>query len=152
MAPKNCFLCEEPSTLSCSHCKLIQACSEKHMKLHRPENLCFPFKVAKDPIKGRIMVAVRDIQPMGKAPNIPGMCGSFIPKPFTYSFRAYSIWPYKSLWAKNEHQSSMLTLLAYCQYLRLSLSWMQMAFLLWEVSSKEVCCTRWFRMWNPDQI
>ena len=43
-----------------------QYCTEEHLKLHRPEKLCFPFKVEQKDGVGRYLVATRDIQPMGE--------------------------------------------------------------------------------------
>ena len=43
-----------------------QYCTEEHLKLHRPEKLCFPFKVERKDGVGRFLVATRDIQPMGE--------------------------------------------------------------------------------------
>jgi hypothetical protein len=41
-----CFLCAEPSEGKvCSDCSSTAYCSEEHLKLHRPEKFCFPFKV-----------------------------------------------------------------------------------------------------------
>ena len=52
------------------HNKIIknirQYCTEEHLKLHRPEKLCFPFKVEQKDGVGRYLVATRDIQPMGE--------------------------------------------------------------------------------------
>ena len=62
-----CFLCSGlPATL-CPDCGLASYCSEAHRQLHRPEKLCFPFKVEYTPNVGRFMVATRDIQPLGKS-------------------------------------------------------------------------------------
>ena len=44
-----------------------QYCTEEHLKLHRPEKLCFPFKVERKEGVGRYLVATRDIQPMGES-------------------------------------------------------------------------------------
>ena len=46
--------------------KTWQYCTEEHLKLHRPENLCFPFRVEQKEGVGRYLVATRDIQPMGE--------------------------------------------------------------------------------------
>ena len=46
-----------------------QYCTEEHLKLHRPEALCFPFKVERKEGVGRYLVATRDIQPMGEMGN-----------------------------------------------------------------------------------
>lgn len=66
VAENVCFLCAEPATEKCPACDLAFFCSENHAKLHRPENLCFPFKIKYDPLVGRYMVATRDIEPLGK--------------------------------------------------------------------------------------
>ncbi len=39
-----CFLCLEPSTASCSHCA-AEACCQDHLRIHRPEEYCFPFRI-----------------------------------------------------------------------------------------------------------
>ena len=69
-----CFLCLEPGVEKCSHCGLISVCSKDHLKLHRPENLCFPFKIRKNDSVGRFMVATRDIQPLGNYYIYSYMC------------------------------------------------------------------------------
>ncbi|TRY75019.1 hypothetical protein TCAL_07034 [Tigriopus californicus] len=59
-----CFLCGKPGQSECPDCRLVAVCSKEHKTLHRPEKLCFPFKIEQDPVKGRLMVANRDIQPL----------------------------------------------------------------------------------------
>ena len=60
-----CFLCAGSPASVCPDCGLAAYCSEAHRQLHRPEKLCFPFKIEYRPQVGRFMVASRDIQPLG---------------------------------------------------------------------------------------
>ncbi len=62
-----CFLCgEDAGCKICADCGSAAYCSEAHLKLHRPEQLCFPFRVDSREGVGRCLIATRDIQPMGK--------------------------------------------------------------------------------------
>ena len=62
-----CFFCLEPAVEVCSHCNLAGICdTADHKKIHKPDDVCFPFHVEKRPGVGNIMVASRDIQPAGK--------------------------------------------------------------------------------------
>jgi len=59
-----CFFCLEPAVEVCSHCNLAGICDiADHKKIHKPDDVCFPFHVEKRPGVGNIMVASRDIQP-----------------------------------------------------------------------------------------
>ncbi|CAB4062227.1 unnamed protein product [Lepeophtheirus salmonis] len=60
-----CFLCGTPSKNKCSYCDLVYYCGDPHFKLHRPEELCFPFKISQRKNVGQVMVATRDIEPLG---------------------------------------------------------------------------------------
>lgn len=58
-----CVICESTSGIeTCPSCNLVDLCSN-HVRLHRPASVCFPFTVAKDSVKGRYLVATRDIPP-----------------------------------------------------------------------------------------
>ena len=59
-----CFLCAAPATSVCDKCGLVAYCSEFCLKVHRPENFCFPFMVEQKEGVGRFVVAVRDIEPL----------------------------------------------------------------------------------------
>ena len=62
----SCFFCgaSGPELAQCLDCSDVFYCSESHRSLHRPRETCLPFKVVRDhPLKGRILVAARDIQP-----------------------------------------------------------------------------------------
>ena len=69
---RSCFLCAAPDCEeSCDHCGLVYYCGEAHRVLHRPENLCFPFRIRYKEGVGRFMEATRDIEPLGEF----GLCG-----------------------------------------------------------------------------
>ncbi len=54
-ADKCCFLCrttEEPLQL-CPHCGLVWFCGQEHLDAHRPEEICFPFRIKYTKEKGR---------------------------------------------------------------------------------------------------
>ena len=36
----------------CDHCSLVWYCGPRHAKIHRPNEVCYPIKVARHPIKG----------------------------------------------------------------------------------------------------
>ena len=57
-----CFLCSKPASQTCSDCKLVQYCSESHLKTHRPLDECLPFRVGFVEGKGRVVIAARDIK------------------------------------------------------------------------------------------
>ena len=64
-----CFLClqelNQESSVHCLKCD-VAACSEYHMKPHQGfgSNLCLPFRVDKDDLRGRHFIATRDIAPL----------------------------------------------------------------------------------------
>uniref|UniRef100_A0A6P7GLW2 SET domain-containing protein SmydA-8-like n=1 Tax=Diabrotica virgifera virgifera TaxID=50390 RepID=A0A6P7GLW2_DIAVI len=62
---EKCEICEEPSELKCSACKLVSYCCKDHQKqgwkAHKP--LCRPFEIQEDPVIGKCLVATRDIKP-----------------------------------------------------------------------------------------
>lgn len=59
----SCFLCGAASTSACAHCGKASFCGAAHQRLHRLSDACLPFRVAVSPVKGRCLVAVRDIAP-----------------------------------------------------------------------------------------
>ena len=61
-----CFLCGSGPATPCPDCGLVSTCGSLHRQLHRPEKLCFPFRIEFRPAVGRFMVATRDIQPLGE--------------------------------------------------------------------------------------
>ena len=64
---RSCFLCSRTDCDSkCEHCGLVYFCGDDHKRLHRPEQLCFPFRIEVKEGVGRCMVATRDIQPLGE--------------------------------------------------------------------------------------
>ena len=60
-----CFYCRKPATKVCKYCKIAYYCSDEHGKIHRPDDVCFPFKIDFLPHVGNFMVASRDIEPAG---------------------------------------------------------------------------------------
>ena len=77
-ADRNCFYCglETQDLFPCKNCDAILACSEKHMRIHKPVGIvnkvgyktgfgpgsCFAFTVKHSEVFGRFLVANRDIQ------------------------------------------------------------------------------------------
>ena len=64
--PSSCFFCASsgPDLRECLDCAGVSYCSPAHLALHRPNQTCLPFKVEHGhPLKGRILVATRDVQP-----------------------------------------------------------------------------------------
>ncbi|XP_040572180.1 SET domain-containing protein SmydA-8 [Lepeophtheirus salmonis] len=61
---QTCFLCGSPVSNICSYCKDCYVC-DTHFELHHQRELriCLPFDVEYDSVKGRILVASRDIKP-----------------------------------------------------------------------------------------
>ncbi|XP_023333178.1 protein msta isoform X2 [Eurytemora carolleeae] len=57
-----CFLCFKSSTLECSECRLVYACSTKHLKEHRNGDFCSPFRVEFRDDVGRYLVSTRNIK------------------------------------------------------------------------------------------
>ena len=62
---ESCFYCRKPATKVCKYCKIAYYCSDEHGKIHRPDDVCFPFKIDFLPHVGNFMVASRDIEPAG---------------------------------------------------------------------------------------
>ena len=60
-----CFFCQAQAKNVCSFCNCVKYCSKACWKIHRPETMCFPFKVKYVPHVGRYMVATRDIKASG---------------------------------------------------------------------------------------
>ena len=60
-----CFYCRKKATKVCQYCKTTFYCSDEHGKIHRPDDVCFPFKIEYLPHVGNYMVASRDIEPAG---------------------------------------------------------------------------------------
>jgi hypothetical protein len=56
---KPCFLCGDPASLVCEHCRVFVHCSSFHLSKHRVANACLPFRVAESPGLGRSLVATR---------------------------------------------------------------------------------------------
>ena len=53
-----CFFCgasasNEVTLQECQHCHLVSHCCERHEKLHRPKNICYPVKIERHPTKGK---------------------------------------------------------------------------------------------------
>ena len=65
MELERCFFCDIQAQNVCSNCQLVAYCSPEHLKVHRPEKICFPFVVQTSPNVGRYMVATRDIKASG---------------------------------------------------------------------------------------
>ena len=63
---KWCFFCDKKSQKVCSFCQNVGYCSDKCWKIHRPETMCFPFKVGYAEHVGRYMIAARNIKASGK--------------------------------------------------------------------------------------
>ena len=58
-----CFFCgtspsDKISLEKCQHCNLVWYCGQRHAKLHRPKNICYPIKVARHPIKGNSIIYI----------------------------------------------------------------------------------------------
>ena len=66
MELEKCFFCDNVAQNVCSNCQLVSYCCQDHLKIHRPEKICFPFTVQSSPSVGRYMVATRDIKASGK--------------------------------------------------------------------------------------
>jgi hypothetical protein len=62
---EKCFFCQSEAQNVCSYCKSVSYCTQEHWKIHRPETLCFPFKVKFAPHVGRFMIATRNIKASG---------------------------------------------------------------------------------------
>ena len=62
---ESCFYCRKPATKVCKYCKIAYYCSDEHGNIHRPDDVCFPFKIEYLPHVGNYMVASRDIEPAG---------------------------------------------------------------------------------------
>ena len=62
---ESCFYCRKPATKVCKYCKIAYYCSDEHGKIHRPDDVCFPFKIDFLQHVGNFMVASRDIEPAG---------------------------------------------------------------------------------------
>ena len=60
-----CFYCRKPASKVCKCCKIAYYCSDEHGNIHRPDDVCFPFKIDYLPHVGNFMVASRDIEPAG---------------------------------------------------------------------------------------
>ena len=60
-----CFFCRQKATKSCPYCKISSYCSDEHGVVHRPNDVCFPYRVEYSPNVGNYMVATRDITPTG---------------------------------------------------------------------------------------
>ncbi len=59
-----CFLCCTETSMVCQNCDKVWYCSTDHLELHCPNDSdCFPYEVAVDLEKGRILIATKDIQP-----------------------------------------------------------------------------------------
>ena len=65
MELEKCFFCENSAQNVCPNCQLVAYCSPEHLKIHRPEKICFPFFVQATPNVGRYMIATRDIKASG---------------------------------------------------------------------------------------
>ena len=55
---ETCFFCgasssNEVTLQECQHCHLVSHCCERHEKLHRPKNICYPVKIERHPTKGK---------------------------------------------------------------------------------------------------
>ena len=42
---QGCFYCRQKATKYCSHCKISFYCDDEHGKIHRPDDVCFPFSI-----------------------------------------------------------------------------------------------------------
>ena len=63
---ERCFFCLAPAVEICAQCGLVGFCGEPdHKKIHKPDDMCFPFHVESRLDIGNVMVASRDIQPAG---------------------------------------------------------------------------------------
>ena len=62
---ESCFFCQNKAQNVCKYCKSVSYCSQDHWKIHRPETICFPFKVGFAPHVGRYMIATQDIKASG---------------------------------------------------------------------------------------
>jgi hypothetical protein len=66
---KVCFYCRQKATKCCSRCKICFYCCDEHEAIHRPDDVCFPFRIEYAPHVGNYMVASRDIEPAGSYTN-----------------------------------------------------------------------------------
>ena len=60
--PAKCFLCSAECEDTCQTCTL-SFCSSSHLRVHKQTGKCSPWMVETRPGVGRVVVAVRDIQP-----------------------------------------------------------------------------------------
>ena len=60
-----CFFCRQKATKSCSYCKISSYCCDEHGVVHRPNDVCFPYRVEYSQNVGNYLVATRDITPTG---------------------------------------------------------------------------------------
>ena len=45
--------CDEVTLQKCPHCDLVSYCCQRHEKLHRPNNICYPVRIERHPTKGK---------------------------------------------------------------------------------------------------
>ena len=45
--------CNEVTLQKCPHCDLVSYCCQRHEKLHRPKNICYPVRIERHPTKGK---------------------------------------------------------------------------------------------------
>ncbi|XP_023323535.1 protein msta [Eurytemora carolleeae] len=76
MSELTCFLCDTQTTKVCEDC-IQPVCSSNHMKIHRSNSRCSPFRVESGE-NGRFLVATRDIQPLEII--LHDECFGFVPK------------------------------------------------------------------------
>lgn len=59
-----CAVCQIPAKQFCSACKEVKYCGAEHQKAHwkQHKNECRPFRIAKDDILGRYLIATRNIK------------------------------------------------------------------------------------------
>ena len=55
---ETCFFCgisasNEVTLEKCQHCNLVSYCCQRHEKLHRPKNICYPVRIERHPTKGK---------------------------------------------------------------------------------------------------
>ena len=60
-----CFYCRQKAIKSCPYCKISSYCSDEHGIIHRPNDVCFPFRIEYSTNVGNYMIATRDIAPTG---------------------------------------------------------------------------------------
>ena len=63
---QQCFYCRQKAIKSCSYCNISSYCSDEHGAIHRPNDVCFPFRIEYSTNVGNYMIATRDIAPAGK--------------------------------------------------------------------------------------